>query len=86
MKKLILQNDDATNELGAQIAKEINKSTSNCIEIHLEGDLGAGKTFISRSNAALTRNICWPPSIRLHRGPISGRRRQAFACPPQGTP
>ena len=61
MKKLILQNDDATNELGAQIAKEINKSNSNCIEIHLEGDLGAGKTFISRS---IIKNCGWQELVK----------------------
>ena len=49
MNKIYLENDESTNKLGALISeklKEINKST---IEIHLEGDLGAGKTFITRS-------------------------------------
>ena len=49
MNKIYLENDDSTNKLGALISeklKEINKST---IEIHLEGDLGAGKTFLTRS-------------------------------------
>ena len=49
MNKIYLENDKSTNKLGALIAeklKEINKST---IEIHLEGDLGAGKTFLTRS-------------------------------------
>ena len=49
MNKIYLENDEATNKLGALISeklKEINKST---IEIHLEGDLGAGKTFLTRS-------------------------------------
>ena len=49
MNKIYLENDESTNKLGAQISeklKEINKST---IEIHLEGDLGAGKTFLTRS-------------------------------------
>lgn len=49
MKKLTLINDKATNDLGSKIAMEILKSSSKEIEIHLEGDLGAGKTFISRS-------------------------------------
>ena len=49
MKKLTLINDEATNQLGSKIAMEILKSSSQEIEIHLEGDLGAGKTFISRS-------------------------------------
>ena len=49
MNKIYLENDESTNKLGALISeklKEINKST---IEIHLEGDLGAGKTFLARS-------------------------------------
>ena len=49
MNKIYLENDESTNRLGALISeklKEINKST---IEIHLEGDLGAGKTFLTRS-------------------------------------
>ena len=49
MNKIYLKNDESTNKLGALISeklKEINKST---IEIHLEGDLGAGKTFLTRS-------------------------------------
>ena len=49
MNKIYLENDESTNKLGALISeklKEINKST---IEIHLEGDLGAGKTFLPRS-------------------------------------
>ena len=49
MNKIYLENDESTNKLGVLISerlKEINKST---IEIHLEGDLGAGKTFLARS-------------------------------------
>ena len=49
MNKIYLENDESTNKLGALISeklKQINKST---IEIHLEGDLGAGKTFLTRS-------------------------------------
>ena len=49
MKKIILKNDDATTNLGAALALQIKDSASDSIEIHLEGDLGAGKTFISRS-------------------------------------
>ena len=49
MNKIYLENDESTNKLGSLISeklKQINKST---IEIHLEGDLGAGKTFLTRS-------------------------------------
>ena len=49
MKELILQNDEATNKLGKDIANEIKLIKTSSIEIHLEGDLGAGKTFLSRS-------------------------------------
>ena len=49
MKELILQNDEATNKLGKDIANEVKLVKTSSIEIHLEGDLGAGKTFLSRS-------------------------------------
>ena len=49
MKELILQNYEATNKLGKDIAREIKLADASSIEIHLEGDLGAGKTFLSRS-------------------------------------
>jgi len=61
MKKLILINDEATNQLGSKIAMEILKSSSQEIEIHLEGDLGAGKTFISRS---IIKNCGWKDLVK----------------------
>ena len=61
MKKLTLINDEATNKLGSEIAMEILKSSSQEIEIHLEGDLGAGKTFISRS---IIKNCGWKELVK----------------------
>ncbi|MDC0990752.1 tRNA (adenosine(37)-N6)-threonylcarbamoyltransferase complex ATPase subunit type 1 TsaE [Gammaproteobacteria bacterium] len=61
MKKLTLINDEATNQLGSKIAMEILKSSSQEIEIHLEGDLGAGKTFISRS---IIKNCGWKDLVK----------------------
>ncbi|MDB9958960.1 tRNA (adenosine(37)-N6)-threonylcarbamoyltransferase complex ATPase subunit type 1 TsaE [Gammaproteobacteria bacterium] len=61
MKKLTLINDEATNQLGSKIAMEILKSSSQEIEIHLEGDLGAGKTFISRS---IIKNCGWKDIVK----------------------
>jgi len=61
MKKLTLINDEATNQLGSKIAMEILKSSSQEIEIHLEGDLGAGKTFISRS---IIKNCGWEGLVK----------------------
>ena len=49
MKELVLQNDEDTNRLGKDIAKELKAAEISSIEIHLEGDLGTGKTFLSRS-------------------------------------
>ena len=40
---------------------EILKSSSQEIEIHLEGDLGAGKTFISRS---IIKNCGWKDLVK----------------------
>ena len=61
MKKLTLINDEATNQLGSKIAMEILKSSSQEIEIHLEGDLGAGKTFLSRS---IIKNCGWKDLVK----------------------
>ena len=49
MKKIYLENDDATNNIGKLISEDILNISKDNIEIHLEGDLGAGKTFLTRS-------------------------------------
>jgi tRNA threonylcarbamoyladenosine biosynthesis protein TsaE len=61
MKELILQNDEATNKLGTDIAREIKLADASSIEIHLEGDLGAGKTFLSRS---IIKNCGWSDLVK----------------------
>jgi tRNA threonylcarbamoyladenosine biosynthesis protein TsaE len=61
MKELILQNDEETNKLGKDIAREIKLADASSIEIHLEGDLGAGKTFISRS---IIKNCGWSDLVK----------------------
>ena len=49
MKKIYLENDDATNNIGKLISEDILNISKDNIEIHLEGDLGAEKTFLTRS-------------------------------------
>ena len=49
MNKIYLENDESTNKLGAPISEKLKKINKSTIEIHLEGDLGAGKTFLTRS-------------------------------------
>ena len=49
MNKIYLENDEATNKLGVLISEQLKKIDKSLIEIHLEGDLGAGKTFLTRS-------------------------------------
>ena len=49
MNKIYLENDKSTNKLGALISEKLKKINKSTIEIHLEGDLGAGKTFLTRS-------------------------------------
>jgi len=49
MNKIYLENDESTNKLGALISKKLKEINKSIIEIHLEGDLGAGKTFLTRS-------------------------------------
>ncbi len=49
MKNIDLKNDEATNKLGEIISKNLKNISKSSIEIHLEGDLGSGKTFLTRS-------------------------------------
>ena len=49
MNKIYLENDESTNKLGALISEKLKEIDKSTIEIHLEGDLGAGKTFLTRS-------------------------------------
>ena len=49
MNKIYLENDESTNKLGVNISKKLKEINKSIIEIHLEGDLGAGKTFLTRS-------------------------------------
>ena len=49
MNKIYLENDESTNKLGALISEKLKKINKSTIEIHLEGELGAGKTFLTRS-------------------------------------
>ncbi len=49
MNKIYLENDESTNKLGSLISEKLKKINKSTIEIHLEGDLGAGKTFLTRS-------------------------------------
>ena len=49
MKKFNLANEEATKDLGKIIADEISNINKESIEIHLEGELGTGKTFLTRS-------------------------------------
>ena len=49
MNKIYLENDESTNKLGALISEKLKETNKSTIEIHLEGDLGAGKTFLTRS-------------------------------------
>jgi len=49
MKKIYLENYDATNKIGKLISEDILNISKDNVEIHLEGDLGAGKTFLTRS-------------------------------------
>ena len=61
MKELILQNDEATNKIGKDIARDIKLADTSSIEIHLQGDLGAGKTFLSRT---IIKNCGWNDLVK----------------------
>ena len=49
MLDIFLKDESATNDLGKSIAKLILESSLESIEIHLNGDLGTGKTFLTKS-------------------------------------
>ena len=47
--KIYLKDPDATGDLGEKIAGLISDSSNDVIEVHLFGELGAGKTFLTKS-------------------------------------
>ena len=47
--KIFLKDPDATGDLGVEIAGLVSDSSNDVIEIHLVGELGAGKTFLTKS-------------------------------------
>ena len=47
--KIFLKDPDATADFGFEISKLISDSSNDVIEIHLVGELGAGKTFLTKS-------------------------------------
>ena len=47
--KIFLKDPDATADFGIEISKLISGSKNNVFEIHLVGELGAGKTFLTKS-------------------------------------
>ena len=61
MREIILNNEADTNELGKRIAYEIVKLDKPTIELHLEGELGTGKTFLTRSIIA---NSGWSGMVK----------------------
>ena len=61
MIEIILNNEADTNELGKRIAYEIVKLDKPSIELHLEGELGTGKTFLARSIIA---NSGWSGMVK----------------------
>jgi len=61
MKNIDLKNDEATKKLGEIISKNLKNIDKSSIEIHLEGDLGAGKTFLTRS---IISNCGWEGLVK----------------------
>ena len=65
--KIFLKDSDATDDLGKKISKLISSSDNNVIEIHLIGELGAGKTFLTKSilNALGWHGVVKSPTYTL---------------------
>ena len=49
MKTVLLADESATHDFGEKFARNFVLNSSKDLEVHLIGDLGAGKTFLSRS-------------------------------------
>ena len=49
MKKVLLADESATHDFGEKFARDFVLNSSKDLEVHLIGDLGAGKTFLSRA-------------------------------------
>ena len=65
--KIFLKDSAATDDLGKKISKLISSSNNNVIEIHLFGELGAGKTFLTKSilNALGWHGVVKSPTYTL---------------------
>ena len=65
--KIFLKDSDGTDDLGKKISKLISSSNNNVIEIHLFGELGAGKTFLTKSilNALGWHGVVKSPTYTL---------------------
>ena len=65
--KIFLKDSDATDDLGKKISKLISSSNNNVVEIHLFGELGAGKTFLTKSilNALGWHGVVKSPTYTL---------------------
>lgn len=61
MIEFILKDESDTNALGKSIAKTILESKFESIEIHLDGDLGTGKTFLTKS---ILKNSGWDRTVK----------------------
>jgi len=61
MNELLLKDELATNDLGKRIANILLESDFNSVEIHLNGNLGTGKTFLVQS---ILRNSGWSNSVK----------------------
>ena len=61
MLDIFLKDESATNDLGKSIAKLILESSLESIEIHLNGDLGTGKTFLTKS---ILKNSGWERAVK----------------------
>ena len=61
MNELLLQDELASNDLGKRISNILLESDFNSVEIHLNGNLGTGKTFLVQS---ILRNSGWSNSVK----------------------
>ena len=56
-----LRNEKDTEQFGKELALNLSKLNLNEIEIHLSGDLGAGKTYLTRS---IISNAGWQGIVK----------------------
>ena len=75
--KIFLKDPDATAHFGIEISKLISGSKNKVIELHLVGELGAGKTFLTKS---ILNSLGWHGIVKAQLIPYVMNMRLRTFC------